>query len=431
MATRAFRVGETIVAERPLVAVPMPGSAATLSCHHCLAFIGDEQTHLDLTAGRVGLAQAASRERVRHRCTGCGVLYCSARCQQASLARGHALLCASGEAAAAWRRFRSHAQEDAELPELEIAANLLAVVLLRSTTTAVAASASEELAAAAVALGFAQEPIRRVLLRDAAGAAAAAQTLREVRKSCRLLREALLLSCESAGVSAHSVRTHARMRGDNSFGNLVGLAFLNQVAVVVPHPAHARIESMLSGVDGSHSEAEGGAANDGSDGGGGDTRRSSAEHAALTAMLPYAQQAALAAQQKPSGGTGDASAAAARLTVGDLVDNAGQLFPPLDCTGLSWLVCMMNHSCDPNAVVSYATDDEHGIIGDHGTRAPRLPRPRRRPPVRARIVAQRPIAIGEEIVHPYVDAGESRAQRREGLAIYGIRCECVRCMTTE
>ena len=47
----------------------------------------------------------------------------------------------------------------------------------------------------------------------------------------------MILTCGAAGVAKASVRRRCTMTGTNSFGNLVGLAFLNQVAVTVSSPA--------------------------------------------------------------------------------------------------------------------------------------------------------------------------------------------------
>ena len=204
LAARPFRAGETILAERPLVAVPMPGPEAdlgsALTCESCHCFMGSAQLHRDLTAGQVGPAAArAAAVRRGCSCDQCGALYCGTTCREAARRRGHALLCASGPARSAWRAFRRHAREDAELPELELAATLLAAILARQprslqhTQAEVAeeAAAAKAAEAAAVALGFVQESVARVLRRDAAGAAAAALTLREVRRSCALCRRAL------------------------------------------------------------------------------------------------------------------------------------------------------------------------------------------------------------------------------------------------
>ncbi|EOD27982.1 hypothetical protein EMIHUDRAFT_235309 [Emiliania huxleyi CCMP1516] len=95
---------------------------------------------------------------------------------------------------------------------------------------------------------------------------------------------------------------------------------------------------------------------------------------------------------------------AGRNSFGSLV---GLAFLNQAAAGLSWLVCMMNHSCAPNASVAFGG-------------APNAP-------ATARIVALREVAAGEEIVHSYVDCRLSKRVRAEGLAIYGIRCQCARC----
>ena len=66
------------------------------------------------------------------------------------------------------------------------------------------------------------------------------------------------------------------------------------------------------------------------------------------------------------------------------------------------------NSCAPNASVAFGG-------------APNAP-------ATARIVALREVAAGEEIVHSYVDCRLSKRVRAEGLAIYGIRCQCARCV---
>eukprot|EP00966_Prymnesium_polylepis_P127798 2955112-Prymnesium_polylepis.1 len=254
LAARAFNAGDVILAEQPLVAVPMTGGGHPLACAHCLAFLGSARDDLDLAAGRVDATEASAlcTERSSSTCAcACGALYCSAACHRADESRGHRLLCPSGAAAAAWQRFRAHAQEEAELPEVELAAALLAVIVMRTIDDDGAEVGGRTgdgggARTAAVALGLVQEPIEVVLGRDAAGAEAAAHTLRDIRTSCALLRAALLLSCGDAGVAPRHVRRLARMSGLNSFGNLVGLAFLNQVAVTVPSAACTLVQGLAA-----------------------------------------------------------------------------------------------------------------------------------------------------------------------------------------
>jgi hypothetical protein len=86
---------------------------------------------------------------------------------------------------------------------------------------------------------------------------------------------------------------------------------------------------------------------------------------------------------------------------------------PLDATGLFWFVCMMNHSCCPNAELSYAPP------ADEVQKTSR--------PATARIVAACDIPAGGEIMHSYVDRHEPRKLRREALAMYGFTCTCRAC----
>ena len=89
-----------------------------------------------------------------------------------------------------------------------------------------------------------QEPLARVLGRDAAGAEAALHTYRDVEVACRLLRRALLLGAAAHGRSGREVRRLATMRGADSFGRLVSACLLNQAAVVLPSPCHLRAEAV-------------------------------------------------------------------------------------------------------------------------------------------------------------------------------------------
>lgn len=217
VATQHFSAGSAILGEVPLVAVCMPesgGHDAAPVCHHCLVPL----------------------VKCRSRCT-CGAKYCSKDCKRASEAAGHALLCgrASEQAASAIARFHHHARVEAELPELELAARLVATLL-----AAEVARGRHVSSAAAAALALVQEPLRDVLHRDAAGDGGAVEhTMRDVRTGCELLRQAMRLTCGTAGVSVDQVEVWMRMEGTNSYGNLVALALLNQVGVAVAPPPRA------------------------------------------------------------------------------------------------------------------------------------------------------------------------------------------------
>jgi hypothetical protein len=73
-----------------------------------------------------------------------------------------------------------------------------------------------------------------VLERDSAGAAAGVAAYDDVSESCRLLRAALLLACGGGeegggGIKRADVEVACVMEGQDSFGQLVALALLNQV----------------------------------------------------------------------------------------------------------------------------------------------------------------------------------------------------------
>ena len=94
-----------------------------------------------------------------------------------------------------------------------------------------------------------------------------------------------------------------------------------------------------------------------------------------------------------------------------------------DGVGLFPLTCLMNHDCRPNAEVRFddenAAGDENADDGVAATRA-------RKPP-RARVVALRDVAAGEELTHAYVDVERPAQVRAAALAGFGIKCQCERC----
>ena len=508
VAARSFSAGEAILAERPLVTAPMvTGGSGALACERCLAFVGPSSLHLELAAGRTDVEAARAEAKASgtcDRCYDCGAIYCCQACRRADLRRGHRLLCEGGPAAAAIRRFRQHAREDAELPEVELAASLLAALLAEEARGVQAAlqegqlseeekieeesdgneenseedeedkverrvKSEEALCTATIALGLVQEPLEDVLSRDAAGADAAKQTLADVSTSCDLLRQALLLSCAGSEVSPSRVRQLCRMQGLNSFGNLVAISLLNQVALTVSSPALQHIERLHA----VRKQLQARAPPDDQKARFEARRRmcigeppaSQQEHeervleqleqqrmrtrvaatAELVGLLPLAEEAracrrAEAEEAGEAEEEGQALEVAEgdeakeeqeehdkRLSIDDLSTLAADLFPPLDATALVWYVCLMNHSCEPNAVVAYSDALPGGGIEGCPTSGEQMPGETPRSPALARIVALRDIAAGEEIVWSYIDCSETRRLRREGLAIYGIDCECERC----
>lgn len=82
------------------------------------------------------------------------------------------------------------------------------------------------------------------------------------------------------------------------------------------------------------------------------------------------------------------------------------LFPPLDGTAFYLLTCKINHSCDPNVIVTYTTT-EKGL--------------------QARLLVLKDIAIGEEFVQSYIDQSQPLGARQASLVDYGFSCTCTKC----
>jgi hypothetical protein len=85
-----------------------------------------------------------------------------------------------------------------------------------------------------------------------------------------------------------------------------------------------------------------------------------------------------------------------------------RLFPPLDGTSFYALTCKINHSCDPNVIVTYSSTEEKGL--------------------QANLLVLRPIGEGEELVQSYIDQSQPLAARRVALLDYGFTCMCSKCM---
>ena len=93
----------------------------------------------------------------------------------------------------------------------------------------------------------------------------------------------------------------------------------------------------------------------------------------------------------------------------NLVEELGEdsLFPPLDGTSFYELTCKINHSCDPNVIVTYATSNEVGL--------------------QAQLLVLKPIQADEELVQSYIDQSQSLPARRAALIDYGFICTCRTC----
>ncbi|KAH9100158.1 hypothetical protein LEN26_016125 [Aphanomyces euteiches] len=77
-------------------------------------------------------------------------------------------------------------------------------------------------------------------------------------------------------------------------------------------------------------------------------------------------------------------------------------YPYLEGTALYSLICMMNHSCEPNVAVSY----EYGV---------------------ATAVALQDISVGDELCISYIETDQDVDARRAELSEYQFECNCPRC----
>jgi hypothetical protein len=100
-------------------------------------------------------------------------------------------------------------------------------------------------------------------------------------------------------------------------------------------------------------------------------------------------------------------------SVGVLLDAVGGcddlVWPPLSGAAFYSKVCKINHSCEPNVMVTYATDPEQGLV--------------------AQVEVLRDLAAGEELLHSYVDKNDDYETRAAALSEYGFECTCVKCQS--
>eukprot|EP01043_Picozoa_sp_COSAG02_P013257 COSAG02_NODE_527_length_20704_cov_120.745462_9_plen_674_part_00 len=87
----------------------------------------------------------------------------------------------------------------------------------------------------------------------------------------------------------------------------------------------------------------------------------------------------------------------------DMLGSVDQLYPPLCGVGLYDGVAMLNHDCEPNAVVVFEQD------------------------AMATVAALRSIRKGDEICISYIDVDQNADERRADLLDYGFVCSCRRC----
>ena len=87
------------------------------------------------------------------------------------------------------------------------------------------------------------------------------------------------------------------------------------------------------------------------------------------------------------------------------------------------LTCLMNHGCAPNAETRF--DD--AVVADAVVADAVSKNAARASPPRARVVALRDVAAGEELTHAYVDVTRPAQVRAAALAGFGFKCDCEKC----
>ena len=220
-------------------------------------------------------------------------------------------------------------------------------------------------------------------------------------------------SCHLAAARASSltlafVPTVLERLGNDGFGHVLGICDLNQWSLRVDGPMRNVTRELLR-VD----------ENDGAE----------ATRATLNALLPLALEAQerrdeedLAAGRPRWGGDEDdvseerydeTSSFAEEIRVDetsdaeDLYDVSRRLFPMFAGTGLFPLLCLVNHSCLPNATTRYSSWKGRTMV---------------------RVEALRDVEKGEELSVSYIDETQTVAQRENALAAYGFKCACARCV---
>ena len=134
---------------------------------------------------------------------------------------------------------------------------------------------------------------------------------------------------------------------------------------------------------------------------GGDATRAVSE---LVGLLSRNQLSVVVAANKPA-----AAAAAPPAAAPSSPSSEPPPAAAYDGVGVFPLVCLMNHSCEPCAEVSF----EDAGAGRGG--------------VRAVVRAKRAIAPGDELTHAYVDVDADVSARAAALAGFGFKCVCARC----
>jgi len=103
----------------------------------------------------------------------------------------------------------------------------------------------------------------------------------------------------------------------------------------------------------------------------------------------------------------DIEAATSVLALVDAVGGDDAMWTPLSGAAFYSKICKINHSCEPNVMVSYVCTPAQGVV--------------------AQVEVLRDLAAGEELLHSYVDRHDDHEARTAAIAEYGFTCACAKC----
>lgn len=410
-ATRAFKEGDLIFTEAPIVAIQDHATrGGALVCSHCFRIVGGIEVQLANANANANAGSAQVRSQMQTlalssqyalpdplSCSlGCEARYCSSECATAALHAHHVLLCPGTAPGDVLREFYEHAALTNDV--FRLAAQVVAIVLLcaeREVSHVPLEEASPEIRWAA--LQSAWVPFRMghkalwwecvalpadIPLEEEEGFRADLQEL--ATDSLALLTAAL---CHRA---PHLCSAFPAILHHKVWGSIIGMFELNNLSLVVSSPVIAWAEAVLE----------------------------AANMDELNALDAIPEVEAL-------GG------------VRGIVVNESEW----GCFGNAFysVQACINHSCMPNARAFKRAEDVTGAgtvscvfcVLHYRHFAP-ISLPSLLPVLisstAAVILALCDINADEEITICYVDAESSLEERTESLRDYGFLCECHRCL---
>ena len=364
-ATRAFKKGDVVLRERPVVSCAEDWQSAEATCEECMAFLSSADEMASAELGRPARLRQAPAAVAPTPCPdGCGARYCTTACARTARQRHHALLCPRGnKKAAAFRALVDSIAAKRKRPDLRTVYVLAAKVvchclhryhrILAAWRRAVAArrvrlSPAAEVALRAAALrkawrvygsgsrGVWWDGLRAQGLVGDKEKESLRTTTCEVAAALRRLLEA-----DGALARGEDGPLLAALVSPGFLGTLLALFERNNLDATVPSPVHAFLES----------------------------------------------GAATKPQQR-------------------LLDHLHCVEPATGSAYYKVHSCI-NHSCTPSTEASTPMHIERA---------------------ECHLTALRPIKAGEEITVSYVDTDMGVKERQTQLKVYCFRCDCERCV---